>query len=105
MNSIEVHLMENKIGYECISMIDTNQVRLKQELGKEEVFLFDKVFTSKVSQEEMYNVAGKDSLNDVINGYNTTIFTYGQSSSGKTFTMYGDNLYDDIDKGIVPRTM
>ena len=35
---------------------------------------------------------------DVLNGYNGTIFAYGQTSSGKTFTMYGT----DAHRGIVP---
>ena len=36
-------------------------------------------------------------------GYNGTIFAYGQSGSGKTYTMYGPDIFDDIYKGIIPR--
>lgn len=38
-------------------------------------------------------------------GYNGTIFAYGQTSSGKTFTMEGLSIDDDKLKGIVPRMM
>ena len=36
-------------------------------------------------------------------GYNGTIFAYGKSCSGKTFTIYGEDIYDDNIKGIIPR--
>ena len=42
-------------------------------------------------------------MNDVLSGYNGTIFAYGQSGSGKTYTMYGDNIYDENNRGIIPR--
>ena len=45
----------------------------------------------------------RDTIEDVLSGYNGTIFAYGQTSSGKTFTMYGD-IYDEESKGIIPRT-
>ena len=105
MNLIEVELIKNNIGYECVNVIDNKQVILKQELGRDERFMFDNLFYSNIAQEEIYKVVGKESLNDVFNGYNATIFAYGQSSSGKTYTMYGDNIHDDLKKGIVPRTM
>lgn len=33
----------------------------------------------------------KPILDAVVNGYNGTIFAYGQTSSGKTYTMMGDS--------------
>ena len=30
----------------------------------------------------------------VFQGFNGTIFAYGQTSSGKTHTMYGNEIYD-----------
>lgn len=36
-------------------------------------------------------------------GYNGTVFAYGQTGAGKTFTMVGDYKDPDI-KGIIPRT-
>jgi hypothetical protein len=35
-------------------------------------------------------------------GYNGTIFAYGQTGTGKTYTMSGDS-YDFLEKGIMPR--
>lgn len=43
-------------------------------------------------------------LNQVLNGYNCTIFAYGQTGTGKTYTMEGE--LEDIDKkGIIPRSV
>jgi kinesin family protein 5 len=39
---------------------------------------------------------------DVLKGYNGTIFAYGQTSSGKTFTMEGPDIYGP-DRGVIPR--
>lgn len=38
-------------------------------------------------------------------GFNGTIFAYGQTSSGKTFTMEGPAIDSDENKGIIPRMM
>lgn len=40
---------------------------------------------------------------DIMGGYNSTIITYGQTSSGKTYTMQGDDTDCLEDQGIVPR--
>lgn len=50
-------------------------------------FTFDHVFTPTVNQAEVYDVVAKPIVADVLNGYNGTIFAYGQTSSGKTYTM------------------
>ena len=39
-----------------------------------------------------------------MNGYNATIFAYGQTSSGKTYTIEGASLDDEQLQGIIPRT-
>ena len=45
----------------------------------------------------------KEIIEDVLSGYNGTIFAYGQTGSGKTFTMMGsDQVF--ADKGLTPRT-
>ena len=48
-------------------------------------------------------MVGKEIVKDVLSGYNGTIFAYGQSGSGKTYTMYGDDIYDIENRGIIPR--
>eukprot|EP00954_Amorphochlora_amoebiformis_P017865 1322103-Amorphochlora_amoeboformis.AAC.2 len=55
-----------------------------------------------VSQENLFDILGKDLLLSAWEGYNVCLFAYGQSGSGKSFSMTGDRSKDDL-KGIVPR--
>ncbi|KAM5235414.1 kinesin-1 heavy chain [Ctenodactylus gundi] len=65
-------------------------------------YVFDRVFQSSTSQEQVYNDCAKKIVKDVLEGYNGTIFAYGQTSSGKTHTMEG-KLHDPEGMGIIPR--
>ncbi|KAF7636437.1 Kinesin-like protein [Meloidogyne graminicola] len=65
-------------------------------------YAFDNVFQPHDTQENVYKGAAHHIVQDVLNGYNGTIFAYGQTSSGKTHTMEG--VIGDSDKqGIIPR--
>ncbi|XP_073707336.1 kinesin heavy chain [Garra rufa] len=65
-------------------------------------YVFDKVFPTNCTQEQVYNTCAKQIVKDVLYGYNGTIFAYGQTSSGKTYTMEG-KLHDPDGRGIIPR--
>uniref|UniRef100_A0A4W4F2S5 Kinesin-like protein n=1 Tax=Electrophorus electricus TaxID=8005 RepID=A0A4W4F2S5_ELEEL len=65
-------------------------------------FVFDRVFPTNTTQEQVYNSCAKQIVKDVLDGYNGTIFAYGQTSSGKTHTMEG-KLHDPNGMGIIPR--
>nr|CAD2187641.1 unnamed protein product [Meloidogyne enterolobii] len=65
-------------------------------------YAFDNVFQPNDTQENVYKGAAHHIVQDVLNGYNGTIFAYGQTSSGKTHTMEG--VIGESDKqGIIPR--
>lgn len=66
------------------------------------VYVFDKVFKPDSNQEKVYTHTAKQIVEDVLSGYNGTIFAYGQTSSGKTHTMEGV-LGDEKLQGIIPR--
>ena len=51
------------------------------------VYVYDKVFKPNSTQEQVYMDAAYHIVQDVLSGYNGTIFAYGQTSSGKTHTM------------------
>eukprot|EP00759_Apiculatamorpha_spiralis_P058368 PhF_6_TR918/c0_g1_i2/m.1548/K10392/KIF1; kinesin family member 1 len=57
--------------------------------------------TLLVTQEDVYTTVGAPTVDHFVNGYNTCIFAYGQTSSGKTYTMMGDVGTDEV--GIIPR--
>ena len=67
-------------------------------------FHFDKIFWDpETRQDDVYGLAAKKSIVDVINGYNATIFAYGQTGAGKSWTMFG-NIHENHLKGIIPRS-
>ncbi|GBM44519.1 Centromere-associated protein E [Araneus ventricosus] len=57
---------------------------------KPAAYSFDHVFDSKVENEYIYQEICSGIVRSVVDGFNGTIFAYGQTSSGKTFTMLGD---------------
>ena len=50
-------------------------------------YTYDRVFKPDSQQEEVYEHSAKHIVQDVLSGYNGTVFAYGQTSSGKTHTM------------------
>ena len=66
-------------------------------------FNFDNVFPPDTEQVVVYEATALPIIEAVMNGFNGTVFAYGQTSSGKTFTMSGPNIYDTEMKGIIPR--
>ena len=65
-------------------------------------FTFDRTFGENVSTHEVYNDVAKGLVDSVVNGLNGTIFAYGQTSSGKTFTMQGSGGYGGMIKTGTP---
>ena len=66
-----------------------------QGAEKKNVFRFNHVFDEQSSQQDVYDVAAKPILEQVLRGYNGTIFAYGQTASGKTYTMQGIDVYEN----------
>ncbi|KAG4916479.1 hypothetical protein JHK87_054036 [Glycine soja] len=54
------------------------------------VFTFDKVFGPSAQQRDLYDQAVTPIVNEVLEGFNCTIFAYGQTGTGKTYTMEGE---------------
>jgi len=63
----------------------------------------DRVFDTGTTQKEIYDIAAKPIIESVLEGFNGTIFAYGQTSSGKTHTMQGPDIEDVELQGIIPR--
>lgn len=60
-------------------------------------------FSPTCKQISIFQQAALPIIESVLEGYNGTVFAYGQTGTGKTHTMEGDK--DDFDqKGVIPRT-
>lgn len=66
-------------------------------------FTFDLVFDWKSTQQEVFESTAQPIVNSVLEGYNGTIFAYGQTGTGKTFTMEGKSEPKELN-GIIPRS-
>ncbi|CAN8268973.1 unnamed protein product [Cochlearia groenlandica] len=52
-------------------------------------FTFDSVLDSNLNQEDVFQQIGVPLVRDALSGYNTSVLSYGQNGSGKTYTMWG----------------
>ncbi|KAF5294497.1 hypothetical protein FQR65_LT01623 [Abscondita terminalis] len=102
---------ENESHLSCLETTTSEDVVLK--VNHQKKFTFDKVFTAKSSQSNVYDSVVKPYISDIISGYNCTVITYGTRLTGKTYTMHGGipNIQDpsntDIDEecGMIPRAV
>ncbi|KAG2447294.1 hypothetical protein HYH02_007624 [Chlamydomonas schloesseri] len=74
-------------------------------------FRFDRVFSPEASQEKLFKQAIVPIVQEVMEGFNCTIFAYGQTGTGKTYTMEGGPRRSDDGKvlsaeaGVIPRSI
>jgi len=54
------------------------------------------------SLSQVYNSSVSEVVASVLEGYNGTVFAYGQTGTGKTYTMEGSK--DESSKGIIPQS-
>ena len=92
---------------ECIVNVDMNacfiQVYNPQNIKEIKSFTFDHTYDWRATQELIFNQTALPILESIMEGYNGTIFAYGQTGTGKTYTMEGND--NEKDKGIIPRSI
>ena len=79
----------------------------------EKKWVYDYILVPDCTQEQMYEKVAKKTVVDFTEGYNGTIFAYGQSGSGKTYSMLGpDSVFETLASsaenelyGITPRAV
>uniref|UniRef100_A0A0K0DUR5 Kinesin-like protein n=1 Tax=Strongyloides stercoralis TaxID=6248 RepID=A0A0K0DUR5_STRER len=89
---------EKKNGYQFIPKFPSKESIIVG--GK--TYNFDRVFDPSCNQQQVYEGSAYHIVQDVLSGYNGTVFAYGQTSSGKTHTMEGI-IGDNEKQGIIPR--
>ncbi|XP_045538149.1 kinesin-like protein Klp61F [Papilio machaon] len=86
-------------------------VRQSQQTAHTKRFTFDRAFGPNTKQVEVYQEVVSPLIEEVLAGYNCTVFAYGQTGTGKTHTMVGENTgnettwQDDPLAGIIPRAL
>ncbi|KAL4085695.1 hypothetical protein PRIC1_015031 [Phytophthora ramorum] len=69
--------------------------------SREKRYAFDSVFTPHDGQQKVYQHTTKFLIHGVLNGFNATVFAYGCTGAGKTYTMFGT----PEEPGIMARTL
>uniref|UniRef100_A0A164X1L4 Kinesin-like protein n=1 Tax=Daucus carota subsp. sativus TaxID=79200 RepID=A0A164X1L4_DAUCS len=79
--------------------VEDNQISLHKsaDTASSLSFAFDHVFDEESTNARVYELLIKDIITAAVQGFNGTAFAYGQTSSGKTFTMNGS----ESDPGII----
>ncbi|KAH0579094.1 Kinesin-related protein 11 [Termitomyces sp. J132] len=83
----------------------TNSVKLDPTYAKSsstpiQSFNFDSILTG-TPNKPIYSTVARSHVHAAMEGYNAVIFAYGQTASGKTFTLSGN----ESETGIIPRAM
>lgn len=71
-------------------------------------YVFDKIFGPTTTQEDIYTDTVKPFVEKLFQGYSCSVLAYGQTGTGKTYTMLGKNITNmniSQDLGLVSRTV
>lgn len=67
-----------------------------KRINKNLTFRFDRVFDSDANNHEIFEFAIRPLIASLMDGYNCSVFVYGATGAGKTFTMLGNDLVPGI---------
>jgi hypothetical protein len=100
---------EKQAGNTEVVTVDSqsNQVMVRDpkepDSVKPKCFTFDYAYGQTSTQKQVYDQCASGIVASVLEGYNGTIFAYGQTGTGKTHTMDGDRN-SSTQKGVMPRS-
>lgn len=72
---------------QSINVINNHEIEIR--LRNEKKYYVDGIFKSENSQKDVYKAVAEPQLQEVLGGYNSTLFMYGQTGSGKSYTLNG----------------
>lgn len=81
------------------------KVNANQVCVRKKTYTFDHVFGQYTTQEELFQSIIQPVVVESLNGYNCTVFAYGQTGTGKTHTIQGSLDPSDEVAGIIPRSI
>lgn len=91
---------------DCVELQpELKRLKLRKNNWDSDTYEFDEVLTECASQKRVYEVVAKPVVESVLDGYNGTVMAYGQTGTGKTFTLGRLGEEDTSDRGIMVRSM
>ncbi|KAH9733027.1 kinesin-like protein KIN-UB [Citrus sinensis] len=91
---------------DCVELqTELKRLKLRKNNWDSDTYEFDEVFTESASQKRVYEVVAKPVVESVLDGYNGTVMAYGQTGTGKTFTLGRLGDEDTSSRGIMVRSM
>ncbi|XP_077245720.1 kinesin-like protein KIN-UB [Tasmannia lanceolata] len=91
---------------DCVELQpELKRLKLRKNNWDSDTYEFDEVLTEFASQKRVYEVVAKPVVESVLEGYNGTVMAYGQTGTGKTFTLGRLGEEDTAARGIMVRSM
>ncbi|XVF51617.1 hypothetical protein PTKIN_Ptkin04bG0198700 [Pterospermum kingtungense] len=91
---------------DCVELQpELKRLKLRKNNWDTDTYEFDEVLTEFASQKRVYEVVAKPVVESVLDGYNGTIMAYGQTGTGKTYTLGRLGEEDMANRGIMVRAM
>ncbi|XP_048326155.2 kinesin-like protein KIN-UC isoform X8 [Ziziphus jujuba] len=91
---------------DCVELQpELKRLKLRKNNWTSESYRFDEVFTETASQKRVYEVVAKPVVESVLNGYSGTVMAYGQTGTGKTYTLGKLGKDDASERGIMARAL
>uniref|UniRef100_A0A803KYW9 Kinesin-like protein n=1 Tax=Chenopodium quinoa TaxID=63459 RepID=A0A803KYW9_CHEQI len=91
---------------DCVELQpELKRLKLRKNNWDSDTYEFDELLTEFSSQKRVYEVVAKPVVESVLDGYNGTVLAYGQTGTGKTFTLGELGEEDVSDRGIMVRSM
>ncbi|KQK19954.1 kinesin-like protein KIN-UB isoform X2 [Brachypodium distachyon] len=91
---------------DCVELQpELKRLKLRKNNWESDTYEFDEVLTEFSSQKRVYEVVAKPVVESVLEGYNGTVMAYGQTGTGKTFTLGRLGDEDTAARGIMVRAM
>jgi len=97
--------LPNFINDEVLRVDHTNKAIILNT-KQPRTFAFDGVFGPESTQDEVFELIGRSMVSQVLQGYNGSIYCFGQTGAGKTYTMQGPEAPSrkkDEGWGLLPR--
>ncbi|GMP96039.1 hypothetical protein CsSME_00044858 [Camellia sinensis var. sinensis] len=87
---------------DCVELQpELKRLKLRRNNWDSDTYEFDEVLTEFASQKRVYEVVAKPVVESVLDGYNGTVMAYGQTGTGKTYTLGRLGEEDTADRGIM----